>query len=426
MTRSQEFAKPGPLVGAVTLLLFLMALVYTAVPALAAGDNIRVLSSQSEVRFPGDVVLNLEVEGEADIVEVRLYYRVLPSNIWTYTYPDLTPSRRVETSLNLNVSGIGYLPPGTELQYYYSITDSLGEVLETRRETFVYVDQRFQWETTDAGPLTIFWYDLSSRQVERVAVEVEESLRQIGELLQIDLDTPMRGIIYNSRSEAGEALPYQSQTITREQIFQGFAFPERSVFVGVGLQPSLIVHETAHLLLDQAVPAPAVSVPAWLNEGFASYVESGSRGFRGRADPAVMPLRRMSSVPGTPSAIRYFYRKSESVVGYLLETHGTANFRGFLGHLNEMKDADDALFSAYGFDLEGLDQRWSSEPGPDRNDDAPGGGTSFVGLGTVLIAVIVLVVLAATMSGYIVRRMRRKAEGPDSDRLTRDEWEGRP
>ena len=417
---------------AVTVLLFLASLLYMVPLALAAGDNIRVLSNQSEVRFPGDVVLNLEVEGEADIVEVRLYYRVLPSNIWTYTYPELTPSRRVETSFNLNVSGISYLPPGAELEYYYSIMDSLGEVLETRRETFVYVDQRFRWETTDVGPLTIFWHDLSSREVERVAVEVGESLRQIGELLQMDLDTPMRGIIYNSRSEAREAFPYQSETITQEQIFQGFAFPERGVFVGVGLEPGLIVHESAHLLLEQAVSAPAVRVPAWLNEGFASYVESGvygsSRGFRGRADPAVMPLRRMSSVPGTPTAIRYFYRKSESVVGYLLETHGEADFRSFLGHLNEMKDVDEALFSAYGFDLEGLDQRWSSGPSGQKHDgDSPGGGTSFVGLGTVLIAVIVLVVMAATMSGYIVRRMRRKAEGSgESDGLTQDEWEGRP
>ena len=61
---------------------------------------------------------------------------------------------------------------------------------------------------------------------------------------------------------------------------------------------------------------------------------------------------------------------------------------------------------------------WTSggprSPARIRNDDAPGGGTSFVGLGTVLIAVIVLVVLAATISGYIVRRMRRKAEGSDS------------
>ena len=410
----------------------LLTPLYFLTPAVfAAGDNIRVLSSESEVHFPGGVIFNLEVEGEVDIVEVRLYYRVSPSGRWLYTYPDLTPSRRVETSFNLNISGISYLPPGTQMEYYYTVRDAQGDILETRPETFVYVDDRFRWQTVNAGPLTIFWHDLSEKHVQRVAQQVEKSLYEISELLLVSLDKPVRGIIYNSRTEAREAFPNQSRTITEEQVFQGFAFPERGVFVGVGLTPSLIVHESAHLLLREATASPMAGVPAWANEGFASYVEPGAHGyrrdFRGSANPDLMPLRYMYTVPGRPEAIRYFYRKSESVVRYVLETHGAEKFRAFLGELNQGKDADSALVAVYSFGLEGLDQRWSSALGQEERGDTSNDTAPFAYLDTLLIAVLALVVMAALVANFVMRRLRKRTQGSEEwDGLTEDEWEGRP
>ena len=100
----------------------------------------------------------------------------------------------------------------------------------------------------------------------------------ISQRLQVTLNRPVRGIIYNSRAEARQALPYLSQTITDQQVFQGFAFPDRGAFVGIGLDASLIVHESAHLLLREATDSPRAKVPAWVDEGFASYVEPGAHG----------------------------------------------------------------------------------------------------------------------------------------------------
>ena len=135
-----------------------------------------------------------------------------------------------------------------------------------------------------------------------VAREVERSLEDIGQILRVSLEEPVRGIIYNSRSEAKAAFPNQSRATTEQQVFQGFAYPERGLFVGIGLSSRLIVHETAHLLLNEAVSSPGARVPAWVNEGFASHVESGRYGstrvFSGGDAPDRMPLRHMDSVPG--------------------------------------------------------------------------------------------------------------------------------
>ena len=431
MTRQLPISRPGARVWAIACLWLVASLSFGAAPVLGAGDDIRVISDEREVRFPGDVVFNLELDGVADIVEVRLYYRVSPSGAWAYTYPSLTHSRRVEATFNLNLSGVSYLPPGTELEYYYSILDSQGNTLDTRPETFVYVDDRFEWHSLDAGPLTIFWHDLPEERVKGVAHHVEKSLGEISELLQLSAQRPLRGIVYNSPSEAAEVFPHQSQTITQEQVFQGFAFPERGVFVGLGLHSRLIVHESAHLLLRQATASPRAKIPSWVNEGFASHVEPGTNGYktgfpRG-ALPELMPLRHMYGIPGRPEAIRYFYRKAESVVGYLMETYTDEEFRTFLAQLNDGKNADVALTSAYGFGLDELDRRWASAVTKRGGGDFGGGTSLIINLNTLLIGIVVLAVVGIIVANFVTRRMKKKAEGPDVwNRLTEDEWQGRP
>ena len=409
----------------------LALLIHFSPTAEAVGDNIHVVSDKKVINFPGDVVFNLEAVGEADIVEVRLYYRVHPSGIWAYAYPELTPSQRVETRFSLYVSGSRYLPPGTELEYYYSIKDSNGNVLETKPETFLYVDGRFQWHTVHAGPLTLYWHDVPEQRARDVGLQVENSLNKIADLLQVNLDQPMRGIIYNSQSEAREAFPFQSETTTQEQLFQGFAFPDRGVFVGVGLHPDLIVHESAHLLMEEATSSPRAQVPAWVNEGFASYMEPGASGYgRGFANTPIsdtMPLRHMHAIPGTSSAIRYFYRKSESVVGYLLENYRVETFRSFLDQLDQGEGTDEALSASYGFDLNELDRRWASPPGQEEQKDTSNNAFPFSYLDTVLLALLGLTVMGLMVANFVVRQLRKRRDGQGEwDRLTEEEWAGRP
>ena len=412
------------------VLLFLVPFHLTTSAASAADEDIRVLSSERDVRFPGDIVLSLEVEGKSGIVEVRLYYKASPSGIWTYDYRELSPTQHVEASFNLDLSGVSYLPPGTGLDYFYSIRDSSGNTLETSLETFTYVDDRFQWQSTTAGPLTIFWHDLPESRVENVTRRVESSLKDIVELLQVHLDdVPLRGVIYNNMSEAQEAFPFQSRTINREQVFQGFAFPEKRVFVGAGLQADLIIHEAAHLILEEAVSSPGTRIPSWLNEGFASYMEPNARrfdrGFYGETSPDLMPLRGMESIPGRPEAIRYFYRKSESVVGYLLETHGVPKFRLLLEHLDERKSVDQALNASYGFGIDDLDRRWSSTVVRSESAEEGGGSSPFYYLDIFLLVAVALVAGVIFAASYLMRRLRRAREEPE-DGLTDEEWEGRP
>jgi len=373
-------------------------------------------------------VFNLEAEGDGEIVEVRLYYRIAGSRAWAYAYPTFTPQRHISASIDLRTAGVGYLPPGTMLEYYYVIRDALGNVHETSRTTIEYSDDRFRWQQAQIGPLTLLYHDLPQARIDALVPELESELQHVADLLQLELELeqPIKGLIYNQRSEALDAFPYQSRTITEEQIFGGFAFPERGVFVGLGLQPGVIIHESAHLLLRQALGRAVTLIPAWLDEGFATYAEPS---LTPPASPKLrsqgLPLRAMSTVPGNPRDIYIFYQKSESVVGYLIEKYGAESFQQFLGQLRQGSDFSAALVRSYGFDTDGLEQRWAGvsgdTPAPDSSanpsvapvPDPPANPSAapspFLYLDTFVIAGLTLLVMAILLGRYVVKKLRPSA-----------------
>ncbi len=425
-----------------------LALLAWAGSALAAGGTVHVHSNEFEVRFPTQVVLHLDVEAEADIAEIRLYHRAAPSGHWRYTYVDVDPSARVVAETRLDTRGASYLPPGVDLEYYYAITDSEGNETVTARKSVVYLDSSVDWETSMAGPLEIYWHDLNGPQVDRVARDVEESLRRVSDLLGVEPDGPMRGVIYNSRSEAARAFPFQSQA-TNDGVFGGFAFPSMGVFIGLGMSPRLLVHESAHLLLDQAVSQPGVRISAWFNEGFASYMEPGaSDSRRVKSDPYRIPLRHMKALPGRVADIGYFYRKSESVVGYMVETYGEERFRDFLAQLDLLKTEEPALRAVYGFGVDGLETRWAASFGgnpvqpatedvndgearpvsPQEQEDSNRGSSFNLGaVSTIVIALLVLALAGVLASRFIIRKISGgRDDGDELDRLSDDEWRERP
>ena len=377
--------------------------------AVAMSGGIEVVEDDRQVDFPGELNFTMTAESVEDIVEVQLLYRTAGSPIWSYAYADIIPGKRVTSNLDLVVAGSAYLPPGVDVEYYYVITDSQGNTHTTEIQSVEYLDGRYKWDRTQIDSLTLLYHGLSRSRVAAVSQQVEDALGRIRNLLQLDNPKPIRGVIYNSISEARNAFPRQSQTITDAQVFGGFAFPTNNIFVGVGFRTRIISHESAHLLLDQAVGSNALPVPAWLDEGFAGYAEPGSRAFSGRSlSDRGLPLRAMTRISGTPQSIGTFYLKAESVVAYMIQEFGVEAFQRLIGGLAQGRTIDQALTQAYGFDLSGLEARWSADDGP---PTAPGPGrrsygTPWASFSSVIIGGLALVVMAAWAMRFVLRKLR--------------------
>ena len=380
-----------------------------AVQAQAADGSIQVLSQSRRVEFPGGLTFSLTAQGNADIVEVRFFYRLLNSRVWSYAYSDFSPAALVSANFELSTGGPDYLPPGAELEYYYVLSDATGNVTQTEPRVIEYSDHRYQWEMAQVGGLQLLYHGVSQSRVDAASRTVDGRIAHILDLLDMDSFRPVKGVIYNSFDEAAPGFPNQSETITEAQVFGGYAFPSSGVFVAIGFNPRIIVHETAHLLLDQALGRHALPLPAWLNEGFASYVEPGSSPYSGKSlSPGSLPLSAMNSISGTPDEIPGFYRKAESVVAFMIDAFGVERFQRLLHELTQGRPVEEALVKIYGFGVSELDSRWASDSGGSSSPEPGrlGAGWPWVNFSGLVLAALAITVLIAVALRYVARRLR--------------------
>ena len=416
-------------------------------PATLQGQGyqpIRVIDQAHAVTFPGDLRVSLTAESEWEITDIRILYRIKGSGPWFNGSATFAPSRRISASFDGIISPGGYIPPGTTIEYHWEIEDASGYSLATVPRDIFYTDTRFDWQQVQAGPLTLHYHDRSSSRAARVVAQAADDLGYVQEMLGLDAVQPMLGIVYNRFDEAAPAFPNQSRTVTRQQVFHGFAFPSQGVFLGIGLNRDLLVHESAHLMFSQKLAGASYPAPAWLEEGFASYVEPGAAPRSGRSlAERGPPLTAMAAVSGTPGNIRIFYLKSESVVAFLIEEYGTTPFRWFLDRLTAGLSTDQALLDTYGFDTPGLEARWAaSDRGVSGGVSAGGvsaGGMSdgssggsgrgldanslLLTFNAAMLGGLILLVMAAWAVQYALRKLRSRREEDEWDGLGPDDWE---
>lgn len=378
---------------------------------------IQVLAYHSESNFPDDLIIGVTTKGQSDIVEVKVNYRAAGSPVWAYGYSDFKASRLVTSKFRIPASGTSYMPPGAQIEYYFTIRDARGNAHDTPTRTADYSDTRFQWETAQIGRLSLFYHDVPRSRVDSLSGELDGEIQRLESLLHVDSRQPLKGLIYNSFAEAAPAFPNQSRTITDSEVFHGFAFSTHRVFLGIGMQPRIIVHEVAHLMLAQSLDSGGNHVPSWLNEGFASYVEPGSNPYSGQSLSSQGPsLRAMAAVSGTPSEINYFYLKAESVVSFLIEEYGTDAFQRLLAELRRGRPIDVALLNTYGFDTDGLEANWAASPAGRASGGTQDPAAPIVYFDTWFLGGLILVVMAFVFIRYVIRKLRPSTDdedGPD-------------
>ena len=328
-----------------------------------AESSVRVIADRHEVDYPRAIVLRLDLESDEEIAEVTLFYHLAGKPSRVYGYPQVMVGRSVSTEFSIKTGGANYLPSGVEIEYYYRIQDSRGGVLETPHVKVTYLDPAYRWRELREGDLVVTWHDLSEERVRKVVTDAEARLRVAKEMFGLDDVRPVKAVIFNSRKESERGLPFVSEAASQRHLYGGFAFQAYDQFVLSGLSEHGITHEATHLLLGQAVSSPLAKIPAWLNEGLATYFEASDFGrartvagaARGRR---LLRLRSMGAVPGRPEDVVVFYAQAWSIVTHMIETHGAERMGALLDALDSGLEIDEALRSVYGMGVDGLEAEW--------------------------------------------------------------------
>jgi hypothetical protein len=332
----------------------------------AAQETIQVMDQSWDANFRDHITFKISAEGPAEIVEADLYYRITGQLATSRNAADFTPGKSIEAEFVFDQDKPeNYQPPGAEMEYWWKIVDAQGNELRTERETLLYLDDRYEWQTLQDDRLTLYWYQGDDSFGQALFARANEALDTLATDIGITLEDPIKIFIYANQRDLLGAIRASSQEWTGGQ-----AFTEYGVVV-IGVHPSQLswglnamTHEMSHLVIHQATENPFSGLPRWLDEGIAVYNENRDQlddDFRGTFERAVrnnqlMTLRSLSSpFPADPLAANLAYGQSGAVVKYIIDTYGPAKMAELLAIFAEGALYDEALEQALGINTDGLD-----------------------------------------------------------------------
>ena len=406
-----------------SLLATITLVIYSPQVSGQTTSQINLESSEALSNFPEDVSFKITVDSLAELRSINFFYRINSSPDWNSVVKQFDNRYHITTEFVLNTSDSNFLIPGSTIKYFYSISDETGFTLKTKENELKYLDPRFKWDTFTVYPLTIYYHDQPDSHIEILTRNLAVQIETVKDLFSIENPDPIKGFIYNHRSELENILPNKT---TIPEIYHGFAFPDQQIFLGIGMDRDILIHESSHLLLAQVMKNRIDPLPAWVQEGISSYLEPDRVSFDGHSlSKLAPPLSAMESVPDSAVEIAYFYRKSESVVSFLIhELHprnGLQLFQTFLLVLSNepYPSVDKSLYETFGITIEKLDKEWGSNfrglPSPPRGTEVFETPSLFLYLDTWILGGLAIIVL-----GIVAVRFVKNKIYPDKDEESMD------
>jgi hypothetical protein len=148
-------------------------------------------------------------------------------------------------------------------------------------QTIRYADDRpgLNWQQAQLGATTVHWYGSAETQARRFGELTAVGVTQAEDLLGTTLAGPVDVFVYDSAADFRGALGPGAREWTGAA-----AFPElRTIFMWLGggsaayLEVAM-VHEVTHIVFYDATDNPYHEPARWLNEGIATWSESGDAG----------------------------------------------------------------------------------------------------------------------------------------------------
>jgi hypothetical protein len=352
----------------------LVLLLSLLLPQAAAAQNpIRVVDQSVETAFRDHITFNITLEGDQKITQAQLFYRVAGQIATARGDADIEPDTHVQASFTIDQNR-DYLPPGTELEYWWKVSDQAGNQLKTDSQSLTYMDERHDWQKLENDRLALYWYNGDRAFGEALFDQANKTLDQIEKEAGVRVAKAVKIFIYGSFSDLRDAIAVGSQEWTGGQ-----AFTDQGVVV-IGVAPSDLEygltatpHELTHLVIHQATDNPFGDIPRWLDEGLAVYMsgelQASWRGYGSLVNASakqgkLMTLQTLSSsFPADSEQAGLAYAESGMVVQFIIDHYGQDAMAQLLHIFSQGALYDDALKEALGVDTWGLDNAWRESLG---------------------------------------------------------------
>ena len=345
-----------------------LLLVLSSSTLVQAQSGLRILDDWVEAEFPLKLHFNLSAESDVNITDIRLHYRVDRegyAQVTSEVYIEFVPDTAIDAEWTWAMRRTGGLPPGSSLEYWWTVVDVKGETEVTTPVRVGFDDNRYSWQSLVEGRVTIYWHEGTQFFVEEIMLAAQQALARLAEDTGAHLKKPVKIYIYASSRDL------QGAMIFPQEWTGGVAFARYGI-IAIGIAPTnlawgkrAIAHELTHLVIYQETFNPYTRLPTWLDEGLAAYAEGELEASdaasleRAIANESLISIRSLSS-PFSAYAreANLAYNQSYSVVEFLISNHGQDRMLELLNTFSQGSSYDGALETVYGFDMDGLNTRW--------------------------------------------------------------------
>ncbi len=353
-------------------ILALVAYLFLALLSLGlvqAQSGLTILDSSAQAEFPSKLSFNLSAESDVNITGIRLHYtvdRVSLAQVTSEVYIEFVPSSTIDARWTWDMRKTGGLPPGSSVDYWWTVEDANGDRLETAPVRVQFDDTRYSWHSLTEGKVTIYWYEGKNKSfAEELMAAAHQALARLAEDTGAHLEKPVKLYIYANAKDLQGAMIYPQEWTG------GVAFTRYGT-IAIGIAPGnlnwgkrVIAHELTHLVIHQMTLNPYSELPTWLDEGLAMYAEGVPapelRALLDKAmtEDALISVRSLSSPFSAYAKESYLsYAQSYSLVEFLISSYGQENMLKLLNTFREGSSYNEALEKVYGFDMDGLDTLW--------------------------------------------------------------------
>ncbi|MDQ4035595.1 MAG: peptidase MA family metallohydrolase [Chloroflexota bacterium] len=255
--------------------------------ALIAAAAIGLLGVQEAWAFDGfgeatadstyDVEIRFEVQldgGAPDELELLIRMPGAESSFVTPVEPDGDSVTYVwDTSVE-------HVTPNTLVTYQWRATTG-DQVVLSVEETIRYEDDRegLDWQEAELGEATVHWYGGAEAQARRFGELTAVGVAQAEDLLDTELAGPVDVFVYDSQEDFRGALGPGAREWTGAAAYSEL----RTIFMWLqGGSPAYLevamVHEVTHIVFFDATDNAYHEPARWLNEGIATWSETGDAG----------------------------------------------------------------------------------------------------------------------------------------------------
>jgi hypothetical protein len=350
---------------ALAVCLFLALLVPSLVQAQG---RLAILNSSAQAEFPLRLNFGLSAESDTNITDIRLHYRVEQvgfAQVTSEVYMEFVPASSVNINWSLEMIKIGGLPPGSSVEYWWTVEDTRGDRVETAPVQVGFDDTRYPWQSLTEGKVIICWYQGDQSFAQELMLTAQQALARLAEDTGAELEKPVKLYIYANTQDLQGAMIYPQEWTG------GVAFTRYGV-MAIGIAPGnvdwgkrAVAHELTHLVIHQITLNPYIDLPVWLDEGLAMHTEGPLEAVFSSSLSGAIAENRLISVRSLSSPFSAYadesvlsYAQSYSLVDFLITNYGREKMLELLNTFRQGSSYDGALESVYGFDMDGLDALW--------------------------------------------------------------------